>query len=173
MHVATALIIVIVVWIWGDWRNWKKYHTTILFVALGNLLYNFLTAGFFLWRLDADFISNHSLTEMLYTFIVFPATVILFLGNFPTDWKGKLKRVLKWIMIYVAWETVFVFTGSIEYQYGWNLGWSAAFDVIMFPLLRLHESRPLLTYFLSGIVAVAVLWWFKVPVHVPVELRGG
>ena len=52
---------------------------TMMYFALGNLLYNFLTASYFLWRLDADFFSNHTLTEMLYTFIVFPGTALLYL----------------------------------------------------------------------------------------------
>ncbi len=83
MHVATAIIVIIAVFIWGDWRNWQKYHTTMLYYAIGNLTYNFLTANYFLWRFNADFIPNHSLTEMLYTFIVFPGTILIFLKNFP------------------------------------------------------------------------------------------
>ncbi|WP_246050129.1 CBO0543 family protein [Aquibacillus sediminis] len=84
MHVGITILIIIAVWRKGDWRNWEKYHTVMLYFALGNLTYNFLTASYFLWRMDADFISNHTLTEMLYTFIVFPGTALLFIGNFPT-----------------------------------------------------------------------------------------
>ncbi|SET70536.1 hypothetical protein SAMN05660297_03218 [Natronincola peptidivorans] len=171
MHVATAVIAFIATLRFGDWRNWKKYHATILFIALGNLLYNFLTSNYFLWRLHADFISNHTLTEMLYTFIVFPCTILMFLHNYPTDAFGKTIRTLKWIMIYGIWEWFFVLTGRIQYQYGWSLWWSIAFLFVMFPLLRLHQKHPLLTYILSAIVAIAVLWWFKVPVHLPVEDR--
>ena len=172
MHVATAVFIVLITYYIGDWRNWKKYHTTIIFIAFGNLLYNFLTANYFLWRFNADFISNHTLTEILYSIIVFPATVILFLGKFPeVNFKAKVIHILTWVTIYTGWEAFFTFTDRIHYQFGWSLGWSAAFNCVMFPLLRLHQSRPLLTYLLSAIVAVAVLWWFKVPVHVPVEDR--
>ncbi|WP_047983399.1 CBO0543 family protein [Ornithinibacillus californiensis] len=171
MHVATTLVAVIAVIITGVWRNWREYHTTLLFVALGNLSYNFLTANYFLWRLDADFITNHTLTEMLYTFIVFPATVLLFLHNFPDDMTGKLQKYTKWILLYGVWEWVFKETGYIEYQYGWSLWWSVAFLFVMFPLIKLHLTRPILTYFLSGIVAVVVLLWFDVPVYLPVEER--
>ncbi|MBU8905323.1 CBO0543 family protein [Desertibacillus haloalkaliphilus] len=172
MHVLTAIISIIAVYFWGDWRNWEKYHTTMLFYALGNLAYNFLTANYFLWRMDADFISNHTLTEMLYTFIVFPATIILFLGNYP---KGLIKQVLhniQWIAIYAVWEYVFSLTGHIEYQYGWSFWWSVFFLCFMFPLFKLHERKPLVAYVLAALIAVTFIWLFDVPVHVPVEERG-
>ncbi|WP_096199721.1 CBO0543 family protein [Bacillus sp. FJAT-45350] len=171
MHILTAIISIIVVYFKGDWKNWQKYQATILFIALGNLTYNFLTANYFLWRMEADFISNHTLTEMVYTFIVFPATVILFIGNYPNTKLKQFLHTIQWIGIYAIWEAVFIYTGHIIYQYEWTLWWSIAFLCVMFPLLKLHETRPLLTYFLSALVAVAVLWWFEVPVHVPVEVR--
>jgi hypothetical protein len=68
----------------------------------------------------------HTLTEMLYTFIVFPATGLLFLGNYPKGVIKKILHTLQWIAIYGVWEYVFTLTGSIEYQYGWTLhfnGW--------------------------------------------------
>lgn len=172
MHILTAIISITVVLGWGDWRNWKKYHATLLFFSLGNLVYNFYTANYFLWRMDADIFSNQSFTEMIYTFIVFPATGILFLGNYPSVGKKQILHILQWISIYGIWEYVFTLTGHIDYQYGWTLGWSIAFLFVMFPLLKLHEKHPLMTYMLSGIVAFFVLWWFDVPVHLPVEERG-
>ncbi|WP_245805824.1 CBO0543 family protein [Bacillus alkalicellulosilyticus] len=171
MHLATALFVIFAVWKWGDWRNWQKYHTTILFYSLGNLAYNFLTANYFLWRFNAEILVNHTIAEMVYTFVVFPGTIILFLGNYPTERPRIILHHFKWITIYGVWEWVFTLFGKIEYQYGWTLGWSVAFLVIMFPLLALHHRRPLLVYFLSAIVAVLVLWYFEVPVHIPIEYR--
>jgi hypothetical protein len=136
MHVLTATISIIAVYIWGDWKNWKKYHATLLFFALGNLVSNFLTANYFLWRLDADFLLNHTLTEMIYTFIVFPATGLLFLGNYP---KGVIKQILhtlQWIAIYGILEFVFTLTESIEYQHGWTFGWSIVALFFMFPSIK-------------------------------------
>jgi len=171
MHIVTSLFVIIVVYFWGDWRNWKKYQSTMLYIALCNLLYNFLTANHFLWRLDADFISNHTLTEMLYTFIVFPGTVILFLGRYPIKIKKQITHNVQWILIYIIWEGFFVLTKSIEYRYGWNIWWSLAILCFMFPTIRLHEKKPLLSYILSAIATVVFIWLFDVPVHLPVEDR--
>lgn len=171
MHVATSFIVIFIIYFWGDWRNWKQYHSTMLYIALCNLLYNFLTANHFLWRLNADFISNHTLTEMLYTFIVFPGTIILFLGNYPKGLKWQIVHHVKWIVIYITWEGFFLFTNRIEYQYGWSIWWSLTILCFMFPAIRLHERKPLLTYILSAIATVVFIWLFDVPVNVPVEDR--
>ncbi|MRG87119.1 CBO0543 family protein [Salinibacillus xinjiangensis] len=171
MHVATTLYVVFAVWRWGDWRNWEKYHTTMLYFALGNLLYNFLTAHYFLWRLDADFLSNHTLTEMLYTFIVFPGTALLFLCNMPEEKRRRNVHIVKWIFIYALWEAFFVLTKSIEYQYGWGYWWSVGFDTFMFPMLLLHYKKPLIAYLLSIPIGIFFIWWFNVPVHLPIEQR--
>lgn len=173
MHVALSIFVIFAVWRWGDWRNWEKYHTTMLYFGLGNLTYNFLTANHFLWRFNSDILSNHTLVEVLYTFIVFPGTALLFLCNYPNERKAVFLHYVKWVTIYVGVELLFIFTNHIHYQYGWHLGWSAAFDCLMFPILRLFSKRPLLTYMISIPIAVFFLWWFKVPVHIPVEHRGG
>ncbi|MRH45083.1 hypothetical protein GH741_20795 [Aquibacillus halophilus] len=171
MHVGLAILTVFSVWRWGDWRNWREYHSVMLYIAIGNLTYNFLTASYFLWRLDADFLSNHTLTEMLYTFIIFPGTVLLFVGNYPQTKFRVISHYSYWIFIYAGFELIMTFTGHIEYQYGWNLYWSAGFDCIMFPMLMLFYKKPLIAYSLSLPIALILLWYFDVPVHLPVEER--
>jgi hypothetical protein len=171
MHLFVALWALISAWKWGDWRNWEKYHPTLMYFAMGNLLYNFLTANHFLWKLEPDFLPNHSMTEMVYTFITFPATAFLFLSNYPKETHKIFLHYLKWIFIFVAVEWVFSRTGRILYQYGWSLGWSAIFDCTMFPMLWLFYRKPLIAYGISAIMCVFWVWLFDVPVNVPIELR--
>ncbi|MCT2535756.1 hypothetical protein NC661_07490 [Aquibacillus koreensis] len=171
MHVVITLFVIFSVWRWGDWRNWKKYHTVMLYFAIGNLTYNFLTASYFLWRLDSDFLSNHTLTEMLYTFIVFPGCALLFVGNYPTGKVKVLRHYVWWITIFVAIEWIMSLTSHIDYQYGWSLAWSAGFDIFMFPMLWLFYKRPLIAYIISVPIAFFFIWYFDVPVHLPVEQR--
>lgn len=171
MHVLITIIMIISVWLRGDWRNWEKYHAVMLYFALGNLAYNFLTANYFLWRLDADYLSNHTLTEMLYTFIVFPGTALLFIGNFPKEKTKIVRHYIFWVVIYAGIEWIMTITQHIEYQYGWSWAWSAAFDVVMFPMLWLFYKKPLLTYIISFPIAIFLIWLFDVPVNIPVEDR--
>ncbi|MEQ6375540.1 CBO0543 family protein [Bacillaceae bacterium S4-13-58] len=173
MHLIVSLFVILSVWLWGDWRNWQKYHTVMLYFALGNLAYNFLTANYFLWRLDADAFSNRTFTEVLYTFSVFPGTALLFVGNYPKN-LGKSK-IISHYLFYIGWyagiEFLYVHFNRIDYQYGWNYWWSVGFDIIMFPMLWLFYRKPLIAYPLSILFAIFFLWWFDIPVGVPVENR--
>jgi hypothetical protein len=173
MHLAVGIWAVIAVWRRGTWRNWKMYHSTMMYFALANLLYNFLSANHFLWKLEPDFMPNHSMTEMVYTFVTFPATALLFLSNYPQDNKKKIIHFFKWIAIYIGVEWFFTTNGRILYQHGWSLLWSLIFDFTLFPMLRLHYKRPLTAYGISVVMCIFWVWLFDVPVDVPIEKRGG
>lgn len=174
MHIVLAIISIIAVWIRKDYRHWKTYYSTMQYIAIGNLTYNFLCASHWLWRLSPDFKwFNHSLLEMFYTFIVFPFTALMFLSHYP-EGKGigrVLLHYLAWIGLYVGIEFILQADDTILYKYGWSLWWSALFDCIMFPFLRLHYKKPLLTLILSIPMAILWVWLFDIPVHIPIEDR--
>lgn len=162
MHLFMAIFTLWASYRWGDLRNWQKYHPTMMYFSLGNLLYNFLCDDHMLWTLTPD-LFNTGVTEMLYTFIIFPATALLFLTNYPT---GRMKTVfhyVQWILIYGGMEYIYSLTNRIAYDYGWSLGWSIVFDCIMFPMLKLFSVKPLLAYGLSVCLTV---FWMKL-FHVP------
>lgn len=174
MHILLTIISILAVWARKDYRNWKMYYSTMQYIAIGNLTYNFLCASHWLWRLSPDLTNfNHSLLEMAYTFIVLPFTALMFLSSFPEGrgfWR-ILRHYLFWIVVYVGFEYILQKEGAILYKYGWSLGWSAFFDCIMFPFLRLHSKKPLLTLMLSVPMTIFWLWLFDVPIHIPIEDR--
>ncbi|MFC5449630.1 CBO0543 family protein [Paenibacillus aestuarii] len=173
MHFALAVFIVIVVWARGVWREWSTFHHTMMFFALGNVTYNFITANYFLWKMKPDIFPNHSITELVYTFVIFPATALLFLAKYPVTPKKIVLHNLIWIAIYAGFELLFFVCGRMVYQHGWNLWWSIIFDITMFPILRLHFKRPLMAYTISVFLCIFWIWMFHVPVNVPIENRGG
>ena len=174
MHHILALISILAVWYRGDYWNWKVYYSTMQYIAIGNLTYTFLCASHWLWRLSPDTKwFNHSLLEMGYTFITFPLTALMFLSRYP-EGQGKwrvFRHYAFWVGLYVVVEIILLLQGSILYKYGWNLLWSAAFDCIMFPFLRLHYKKPLLTLVISVPMTIFMVWLFDIPVHVPIEKR--
>lgn len=171
MHLILGVITLLAAWRYGDWKNWRQYHHTMMYFAMGNLLYNFLTANHFLWKLKPDFLPNHSLTEMVYTFVTFPATALMFLSAYPEQYKKLIGHYLKWIGIYIGVEWFFMITDRILYQHGWSLYWSILFDFTMFPMLRLFHKKPLLAYVISLLMCIFWVLLFKVPVNVPIEKR--
>lgn len=165
MHLATAFIVLYFIWRKNLWKHWETFHPTLLYFGLCNLLYHFLTGNDFLWAFRYDmWTPSYYLTEIIYTFIIFPGTALFFLYYFPQKHSRQLRHILIWVAIYVAWEWVFGLTYRMEYRHGWNLLWSAAFDCIMFPMLYLHYRRPLVTYLLSVPITLFFLWFFDVPI---------
>jgi hypothetical protein len=174
MHIFLALLSIISVAVRGDHQKWKHFYPTMQYIALGNLTYNFLCASHWLWQLSPDVKwFNYTLLEMSYTFITFPFTALMFLSRYP-EGQGKwrvFRHYLFWIALYVGFEIVLIFSGGIIYKFGWGLLWSALFDCIMFPFLRLHYKKPLLTMLLS--VPMTIFWvlLFEIPVSVPIDKR--
>jgi hypothetical protein len=73
--------------------------------------------------------------------------------------------------MYGGIEFIMTLTGHIEYNYGWGLAWSVGFNCLMFPMLRLYYKKPLIAYLLSVPIGIFFLWYFDIPVHLPVEKR--
>lgn len=159
MYIAIILITIFCTWKYGDWRNWAKYQSTMLFFSFGNMLYNFVYHDHSLWKFKPD-IFNHHIIEIIFSFTVLPLTALIFLSAFPSDRKRQLLLIFKYILIYFAVEFLLFKFGRIEYNYGWNIWWSLAWDCLMFPTLVIHHKKPLLAYAGSVLVIFLMNWRF-------------
>lgn len=171
MHIAITIWAIIASWRRWDQEHFHKCHTTILYMSLLNLLYAFLTSGYTLWEIQPDLGLPSPIVSMLYTFIIFPCTVILYLSRYPKSVKSQVIHNIKWITIYMGVEWLGSLFSRIIYDHGWDLGWSFLFVLIMFPMLRLHYKKPLLAYLLSIIFIAFILYKFEVPWKIPMEER--
>ncbi|MCM3729793.1 hypothetical protein M3226_30135 [Neobacillus cucumis] len=159
------LLWVLAAWRWGDWRNWKEYQSTFLFVILLDLLYNFLTYNYPLWVYDpTDIIPNHTLNNLLVSFISYPAVVFIYLGRYPTGWVKQVAWIIFWVTLFSIVELVNYKMDLMSYHNGWNFGWSVLFYLVQLPFIQLHYKKPLLAYGLSVLIIVGLLLLFKVPV---------
>jgi hypothetical protein len=94
---------------------------------------------------------------MAYTIITFPLTALMFLSHYP-EGQGRwriFRHYLFWIGLF-AIGIFLLIRGNIIYKYGWGIWWSALFDCLMFPFIRLHYKRPLLTLIIS--VPMTIFW---------------
>lgn len=164
MHIAVFIFSVFAAWRWGDWKNWHKYHTTMLYVAVGNLLYNFIYQDHYLWQLKPPMLFNsHFCGELFYTFIVFPGTALILLTNYPKAPIKQVFRILKFVLIYIILEWIMQMLGTIVYNYGWSIWWSLAWNCLMFPIMVLHHKKPLAAYIASIVFVIVVVIIFPVP----------
>ncbi|MGM0827674.1 MAG: CBO0543 family protein [Bacillota bacterium] len=160
-----SVLWILVAWRWGDWRNWKKYQSTILFFILLDLLYNFLTYNYTLWQYEPTaIIPNHTFNNMIVMFIIYPCLVLLYLGRYPT---GGVKQGI-WIISFTTFLSIVEFinykAGLITFHSGWNIKWSIMFYLYSLPILRLHNKKPLLAFGISVLITVGLLWILKVPI---------
>jgi hypothetical protein len=166
MFILTMLSInIITTYIWGDWRHWIKYQSTILYLIVCDLIYNFLTYNYPLWDYEPKLLfPNHTITNLTVMFIAYTSVVLIFLGKYPS---GRVKQILWnsfWIIFWTVAEWVSTKFGEFTYHNGWNLLSSFFFNIALFLMIRLHFKKPLLAYGLSVIAAIVLMIIFDVPI---------
>ncbi|MCM3728257.1 hypothetical protein M3226_21645 [Neobacillus cucumis] len=86
MLIVYVVIFLLAAIIWGDWRSWRLYYSTILFFIVGDLLKNFLFYNYWLWTYQEtmfakDILKNHTIINIMIMFIGYPSTIFLYLGR--------------------------------------------------------------------------------------------
>lgn len=159
MRILIALAYCLAAWRWGEWRDWRKYYPTILFMILIDNIVDIITYQHSLWVFRPSFLLNtDTVSKLFLNFTVFPATVILFLSRFPSNsWGKQIGYILLWSSLYFTTEAFAFSRGLIAHENGWSLGWSAVHNVIMFTVLKVHHANPLLAWIIAA-VFFAVVW---------------
>jgi hypothetical protein len=153
--------------IWGDWRNWQKYYSTILFTYVVNLVELVLTYNYTLWRFHDSLpgLPNHVPTVFVILFINFTSSILIFLGRFPHRKWQQLLWTLLFIAINSLLEWIALPTHHITYDHGWTFGWSVAINCLMYLILRLHYTRPPLAWAVTLACFVFFIWHFHIPIR--------
>jgi hypothetical protein len=173
MHVGIAITTLLAVYWKADWKNWEHYHPTILYVSVCNLLYNCLCAGYLLWKYNPDFLFHHNSVDLVYSFIILPGVALLYLTGYPykTKFTKQFVYITKWVVLSLVIESVVLVTGYLELNRGWEYWMEIPFYFTMYGLIRLHHSKPILTYLFSIIIIVFLMNAFDVPFSTPIEKR--
>lgn len=141
------------------WRNWREYYPTILFMIAVNLTASCITHNQRLWIFcESSFLTTHMISDLFHTFITFPCTVLLYLSHYPRQRTHQVYYTLTWAFLYSWAEFCFACLGLVTYTNGWSLAWSVIFNCVMFPILRVHHSNPLLAWALS--ITVTIFIWY-------------
>jgi hypothetical protein len=146
---------------WGDWRNWKQYYPTMLFLIVGNLAYSHIFKNYMLWTYEG-FINN-TVASLISMFFLYPSVVILFLSRFPCRPLLKIAYVLTWSIVCTLLEYISLSLRWFAFYHGWNIFWSFGLYVIGFILLRLHQRHPLIVWPIGAALAAATMLLFRMP----------
>ena len=163
VFIILATAFVISAWKWGDWKNWKLYHSTILYFVLGDMFYNYLSTDYPLWlHLPVDPIHRYLVVKLLVQ-LCFVCTALIYLGRYPKErWKAIL-WIGFWVTCYSLIEGGLILMDAMKHYNGWTFLHSVFFNCMMFPMLRLHFKRPLLAYILSVPIVIALLKMTQLP----------
>ncbi|KUO74447.1 MAG: hypothetical protein APF81_14550 [Desulfosporosinus sp. BRH_c37] len=166
-HIILSLLSILIAWKWGDWRNWKLYYSTILYMILGDLTYIILSSNKPLWEYESRIISG-DFAEFLTAIVVFPCTCLIYFELYSKVIKAKRIAYIPFLFlfsssIYSAIEWLSFRMGAFSYHNGWNIWWSFGFNCIMFPLLLLHYKKPLLVWPISIAFAFLMINYFHLP----------
>lgn len=163
MHVAIALLTIFASFKWGNWKSWREYHASMLFIATGGLLYEYIVKENTLWKFHPDLLYGHGMTVIVYALITMPVSIFLFLSHFPEKWFKRIGYIVIWSVIYIAVEWILDKFGRISYQSGWKFGYSFLFDLVMFSVIALHQHHPFRAYILSIPIILFLIFYFHVP----------
>jgi len=150
-------------WKWSDWRNWRLYYPTILYYIVGDLLYGLLLYNYPLWERDSPLLKT-TFSDILMTFVAYPAVILIYLSNFPKGLKKQIFYVLLQVVIYTSIEYVALLLGYFSYHNGWTIWWSLILNCEMYPMLWLHYKKPL--WAMVGLLVCTMIGmiYFKVPI---------
>jgi hypothetical protein len=148
---------------WGDWRNWQRYYSTILYFLLGDALYYYVSYTHRLWSLEPTWPLKNEVTCIAGEFIVFACTILIYMGKYPPNHFISIRWTAIWVMIYTVNEVILLWTGTFSYQHGWTIFHSFMFNILLFILLRLHFKKPLWTMLLSIPVTTILIFINSIP----------
>jgi hypothetical protein len=171
MHLVFNALFILAGIKWGDWKRWREYYSTILFIICVDLFKNFILYNYWMWTYQEVFfgeniLRNHTFINLLIMVIAYPSTILIFLGRYP---QGRWKQffwISLWIFIYWIVEYINLkYLDLINHHNGWNMWWSLLFLMVMFPMLRIHYKNPLVAWGLS-VVFILFLWnIFDIPIE--------
>lgn len=161
---AKAILYILVCLKWGDWKNWKKYYSTILYVIVWDLIFYIFTQNYPLWTFN-DPVLKHTFSDLLIAFVSFPCAILLYL---PYVLKKSIAKqifhIAFWTCIFSLFEAIALALHTISYDNGWNFWWSVGADVSIFCTIRLHYEKPLLAWPLSILLFIITIIIFKFPI---------
>jgi hypothetical protein len=161
-HIILVVASIFICYKYGDWRNWRKYYSTILFFILSNVVCILLTYNHPLCFYESE-ILNRTFCDLLICITVYPSTVMLFIPHFPKKMTKIIIHISCYVAIYTIAELIGMKLGYFTHHNGWNTWCTIIFDYLMFSILILHYKKPLYAWIIGLISPHILLFIMKIP----------
>jgi len=161
MILLLACLFILVCYKWGDWRNWKTYYPTILFLIAGDFIYYYVAGAQPLWQYTTKLFPG-AIATLIIALIIYPCTVLIFLP-FCLE-SGAIKTgyyITAWVLLYAFLEYLALKYNYMQHFKGWNFAYSVLFDYTLFSLLLIHHKKPPVAWLLALILGFSITLFFK------------
>ena len=163
MILLLAFVFILVCYKWGDWRHWKYYYSTIIFLIAGDFIYMYVASAKPLWQYTAKLFPGVT-TTLIIALVIYPCTVLMFLPScLESKVITKIYYITVWIGIYSFLEYLALRFNYMQHFNGWNFSDSVLFDCILFPLLLIHQKKAPVAWLLACILGVGITYLFNLP----------
>jgi hypothetical protein len=153
--------------IYANWKNWRSYYSTILFVICVDFFISIVTFEHSLWHFNkALLIPNHTIADFVIAFTNLPLITIVFLSRYPykTQLYKQIAYIFFWTILFTGVETIFLFLKLISYHNGWNFWWSLVVWFFIFLAIIIHHIKPYIAWLLCFTCSIFLILYFQIPV---------
>jgi len=161
-----TVLLLVLTWRFGDWRNWRNYYPTILFILFVNLFSYVLTFDYPLWLFHETFLlPNRMMNEFRLEFVVMPAIILLFLTFYPYG-AARMRQfvyIVGWGTFWSVIESFYMYTTVYTYHNGWSIWWSSVIWYLMFVVMAIHHKKPPWAWLICSVFSVFVILYFNIP----------
>jgi hypothetical protein len=167
MHISLAFILILVSYRSGYWENIRTYGLTIMYIIICDLLYNFLCQHKLLWVYKPDLLPNYPIfVDLTHSFLNLPLLTLIYLSRYPyeSSFSKQSVYISKWVIGSFLVELIFLHFHRIELRYEYKTWMEIPFYTTMYSMLRLHHTRPALTYIFSIVIIVFLMIIFEIPI---------
>jgi hypothetical protein len=162
------LVFIALVWVIAffksDWRRWRDYQATILFIIAADFLVCLITYKHTLWDLSSE-LGGHVVNDFLLAVLFFPPSILLYFTYFP-ERKGIFQKsfyLMFWVLLFTCIEVIEYFLDNIKYDNNWGFLASFAFNIALFIALTVHQKWPFFAYFLYFIYILLLITICDIP----------
>jgi hypothetical protein len=165
LHIALFIASIFSAYRWGDWRNWEKYYSTILYFGFLDLIQNCVYHGMPLWThvCTIGFKLPHTIINLIWILIIYTSTILIFVYHFPKVFKNQVFYISLWVLGYTMVEWILYLNKAIEYHNDWTILASLLFNCGMFIILWVHYTKPVVAWLLTILMFLVFVSIYQVP----------
>ncbi len=144
------------------WKGIPTYYKSLSYVSFINAMYYYLFKRHLIWEFNPGGM-DWRVVRLVHIFLITPLLVLLFLSNFPKEFKKQVKYVSKWVFASTIVDWLLLKSNMLIFKNGWNTLWSGLIYLQMYLFSYLFLKRPFLVSGLSVISVVFYMGSFRLP----------